>query len=547
MKRLTTLALALALMGGACALAAPVDAGRAGQVASAYVNALPKARAALSVKSVEKCADNLYLVNFAPTGFAIVSADDASQPIVSYGLDQNLRRSDIPENMQFMLSEASLTVQLHKQGPANSRWKAIESGQAVRMARDNEPIDELIKVRWNQPSPYNKYCPGEGKNKALVGCVAVAMSQAMSVQKYPAQPTGYIVYNSVNYNLLEVDLDKEPKYDWDAILSGSNQFDAAARLMWHAGMSVEMDYGTDGSGIPSTQTYRITNALKNNFGYPNAQWYSRESYRGDWDQLVLNELQAGRAVVYNAIDTKGGYGHSFNVDGYDGDGMYHLNWGWGGIGNGYFALDALKDEAMDMNYDSYHRVVTGIGGTNSPLKSLELSDMVVEEDTPAGTAVAALLVNGAMPVDSDVRVEVTGEYNKHSNEYEAVPFKYDKGLIYTTQQLTASDKPVYVRVQVTMKKETGIKLTQGFNINVTAPLPLESRSAVAYDRATKQFTVKCKFGSTYTVKNSQGTVVCSGTIAEKPSFTFLRSQLTPGRNTVELSYGSKTKTFAIEL
>lgn len=547
MKRLTIVALAFALLGATCAIAAPVDAGRAGKVASAFVGALPKARAGLSVKSVEKCNDNLYLVNFAPTGYAIVAADDAATPIVSYGLDQNLKVSDIPENMAFMLSEANLTVELKKNGKANSRWTAIENGSARRMARDNEPIEELIKVKWNQPSPYNKYCPGEGKNKAIVGCVAVAMSQAMSVQKYPAQSTGYVVYNSVNYGMLEVDLDKEPAYNWDDIISGKNSWDAAARLMWHAGMTVEMDYGSDGSGIPSNQTYRISNALKNNFGYPDAQWHSRDSYRGDWDQLVLNELQAGRAVIYNAIDTKGGYGHSFNVDGYDGDGMFHLNWGWGGVGNGYFALDALKDEAMSMNYDSYHRLVTGIGGTNSSLKSLALSDMVVEDDTPVGTAVAALLVNGAMPVDADMKVEVTGEYNKHSNEYAAVPFKYENGLLYTTQQLTASSEPLYVRVQVTMKKEAGVKLTQGFNLSITSPQPLESRSSLTYDRVAKKFTVKCKFGSTYTVKNSQGAVVASGKIAESPSFEFSRTQLTPGKNTVELTNGAKTKTFTIDL
>lgn len=547
MKRLASVALALALMGGACALAAPVDAGRAGNVASAFVNALPKARTGLTVKSVEKYTDNLYLVNFAPTGYAIVSADDAAMPIVGYGLDQNLRRADLPESMEFMLSEADRTVQLKKNGAANARWTSIENGSARRLSRDAEPVDELIKVKWNQPAPYNKYCPGDGKSKAIVGCVAVAMSQAMSVQKYPAKSTGYVMYNSVNYGMLEVDLDKEPEYNWDEILSGKDSWDAAARLMWHAGMTVEMDYGSDGSGIPSNQTYRISNALKNNFGYPDATWHARDTYRGDWDQLVLNELQAGRAVVYNAIDTKGGYGHSFNVDGYDGDGMFHLNWGWGGVGNGYFALDALKDEAMSMNYDSYHRLVTGIGGTTSPLKSLALSDLIVEEDTPAGTAFAALLVNGAMPVDSDVKVEVTGEYNKHSNEYASVPFKYQSGLLYTTEALQASDEPIYVRVQVTMKKETGVKLTQGFNITVSKPLPLESRSAISYDRAAKTFTVKCKFGSAYTVKNAQGTVVASGSIAESPSFQFSRSQLTPGKNTVELSYGSKTKTFTIDL
>jgi len=57
--------------------------------------------------------------------------------------------------------------------------------------------------------------------------------------------------------------------------------------------------------------------------------------------MMMDELQDGRPIEYIAVSsTKGG--HAFNVDGYDADGLFHVNWGWSGSGNGYFALNAFS-------------------------------------------------------------------------------------------------------------------------------------------------------------------------------------------------------------
>jgi hypothetical protein len=37
-------------------------------------------------------------------------------------------------------------------------------------------------------------------------------------------------------------------------------------------------------------------------------------------------------------------GHAFVCDGYDGNGLYHFNWGWGGAYDGYFKLAILNPE-----------------------------------------------------------------------------------------------------------------------------------------------------------------------------------------------------------
>lgn len=548
MKKSISVLLLSAIVGSSAAWAEHVGQDRAAQIAANYVGAQAGASSGLSASSVDVISDNLYLVRFAPKGWAIVSSDDCAEPIIAYSTSGSLSQQNLPDNMRHMISEASASVKIDAiSGQANQRWTQIERKQ---FSRAGEPVKPLIQVNWNQSDPWNKYCPGTGSNKAIVGCVAVAMAQAMSVQQYPMKPMGQVTYAPAGYGQITLDYDKEPNYDWDALVkpSASNHKDEAARLMYHTGVSVRMNYGADGSGIPSNEVYRITNALSTNFGYPNVAYYKRDDYRGDWEQLLLNELVAGHALIYNAIDTKGGYGHSFNIDGYDGQ-LYHVNWGWGGYGDGYFNINALKDSQMNMNYDASHYAVTGIGAVNSPLQGVYISDTQVEEDTPIGSGIAAVLVNGSLP-ESGMKVEVTGEYNSQNNTFKDIPLEYKNGVLYTTRALSAAtDGTIYVRVKVSMKGDNNkeINLIQGFNVAVTAPQPIERRISLSYDRLTKKFTLKSKFGSTYTVTNSQGAVIATGTLDSEPAVEFGRDQLTVGNNTVEVKCNGKSKQFFISL
>ena len=70
---------------------------------------------------------------------------------------------------------------------------------------------------------------------------------------------------------------------------------------------------------------------------------SRSLYSlAEWTQILDNELAAGRPVFYSGSSTDGG--HQFICDGSDGQGLYHINWGWGGYQNGYFDVTILNPE-----------------------------------------------------------------------------------------------------------------------------------------------------------------------------------------------------------
>ena len=67
----------------------------------------------------------------------------------------------------------------------------------------------------------------------------------------------------------------------------------------------------------------------------------------EWENMIYNELANNRPVVYGGQSDDGG--HAFVCDGYDGNGMFHINWGWGGYGDDYFSLSVLNPYAVNVS------------------------------------------------------------------------------------------------------------------------------------------------------------------------------------------------------
>lgn len=540
MKKLFLFLLLVATVFSAGAKEVPEQ--RAKDIAVQFISSRTARQA--SVKSIQAVGQDkkaYYVVNFAPQGWALIAADDVVRPIIGYSKTGSLSLSLIPDNMKFVLDEYEKEIAtVARTVTSEHPYWSMPTGTLTRAS--GTVIEPLIQVNWNQSAPYNVYCP---QKKALVGCVAVAMSQAMSVQRYPARAKGSVSYTSPNYGGMSINYDNEMAYNWDDILSGANNYDEAARLMFHAGMSVKMDYGEDGSGIPSNEVNRISDALKNNFSYPESVEYIwREHYSGDWEQLLLNELNAGRAIIYNAVDSQARAGHSFNLDGYDGDGHFHVNWGWGGYGNGEFAVDGLRDLAMSMNYDTYHVVVIGIGAPDQVLKSISLSTSRIEEGLPAGAVVGSVLVNKEAP-KAGYRLTVHGTYDSRTGSYATVPFVVEDGMLKTTETLNATTTSQW-NVEITVEDpESGSSLTQGFRIVVDPWKSLESTTSLKYDRRTGSFTLATKHNVSYRMLDANGQVLQEGRLEPLPELQFSATQLSPGRNSIELTCGDETKTFQI--
>ncbi len=243
-------------------------------------------------------------------------------------------------------------------------------------------------VMWNQDSPFNDLCPEYAVGqRSPSGCVATAMAQVMFVHQWPKRGTGTHTYSPaiLNGNTLTADFGSTD-YNWDAMIpyyadrlhadgfTSEQSRAAVAELMLHCGVSVDMVYYTQ-SGATD---YDVPPALVNYFNYDRGLAYrKREHYATrDWLGFIHAELEAGRPVLAYGRSASGG--HAYVFDGMDANGFIHVNWGWGGMSNGYFNTSALTPPTQgiggsDGGFNYSQRIITGI----KPVSD-QLSDFHVE-------------------------------------------------------------------------------------------------------------------------------------------------------------------------
>ena len=282
-----------------------------------------------------------YVVQFEPAGYALISADDRVQPLISYSTTERFQLEEAPEPMSLWLKNRASEIKQAKSTLRHAKRHVGWQSNLLRSDNQTEKIPFLIKVGWDQRSPYNKYCPvtRNGK-KTLVGCVAVAMGQAMTVFRHPARPKSSLRYSVDNVGVVEVNFDEEPAYDWDKIISGSDNNDEAARLLYHCGVSVRMKYRESSS---SANEIDMIEALAHKFSYisDSLKFYFSNNYietNEFLNEIILPELKRGRPIFYG-IGNGPSKGHLINIDGYDGVNAFHFNWGWGPVSDVYYTLD----------------------------------------------------------------------------------------------------------------------------------------------------------------------------------------------------------------
>ncbi len=210
-----------------------------------------------------------------------------------------------------------------------------------------DEVQPLCTDLWEQSQPFYAMTPMIDSTHCYVGCVALNMAQAMYFYKYPAQGKGGHTYtDSLGCGqTLSVDFSSH-KYEWNYMIDkykgmeySDRQVNAVAQLLSDCGIAVDMKYGISAS---AASIFRQPQALVDYFGYDKA---IRVIYRdlfshSELHNLIRSELAANRPVLCSGYGIDGG-GHAFVIDGYDSNGLYHINWGWGGWCNGYYNIDYM--------------------------------------------------------------------------------------------------------------------------------------------------------------------------------------------------------------
>ncbi len=299
---------------------------------------------------------NYYIFNTTGNqGYVIVSGDDRTTPILGYTDSGSFDPNKMPSNMKAWLENYEHEIEaLDMLGITGSDLTA------PRPTRNS--ISPMITSHWDQAAPYWNHCPefmdinenGDTVGElAYTGCVATSMAQIMNYHKFPLSCSQiippYIVtfYWHEEYGAFETDPLDPIFFDWDNMrdhYTGAEteaEKDAVAWLMLYAGCAAHMQYGLNAS---STSDPYIPTALNEYFNY-DAKLVYRSDYEQDtWEDLIYQELAEGRPMIYNGRAGTGG-GHSFVCDGYAYGDYFHINWGWGGLGDGYFVLSVLNPYA----------------------------------------------------------------------------------------------------------------------------------------------------------------------------------------------------------
>ncbi|MDD2611852.1 MAG: thiol protease/hemagglutinin PrtT [Bacteroidales bacterium] len=287
-------------------------------------------------------------------GFVIVSGDDAVRPILAYSDEGSFPSENIPENVKNWLDYYHHEIQYAVTQASSQVYKTESSLGSTYSAV--APL--LGKIKWNQLTPYNLLCPYDKKSSAetVVGCVALAMAQVMDYYKWPEKGTGSNAYYLTTLDTVATLVSANfgnTTYQWNKILdyydqnATPEQDSAVATLAYHCGVACHMEYGTAASGGSSAYSNDAGTAMIKYFGYdPDLQMLTRSYYDlASWTEIMLNELDADRPILYGGSSVYGG--HEFVCDGYDNDGFFHFNWGWGGSADGYYSISTLDPFSYD--------------------------------------------------------------------------------------------------------------------------------------------------------------------------------------------------------
>ncbi len=344
-KKLFTLLLLVAVT--ACnAWAARVSENRARAIAGEFFNAMMPQKPAI-MKGHGSNAAYYVFNNPERPGWVIVAGDDRARTILAYGDEDYFDESEVPECVQDWLSGYVEQIEAIDMIKPESQ---VDNDASVIGATKSK-IAPLLFSKWAQGLPFNQQCPSYsttdgGTSYSPAGCVAIAMAQLMYYYKSSYGCDAIPAYTSTN-NGFTADRPAlaSTHFNWAIInpwyhneASNSASAQEVQKLVKYCGQAVEMQYGKSSSSATSQR-----NAFTAYFGYSKlSQQIKREDMTAAaWEDAIYTEIAAGRPVFISARKLNGG--HAFLCDGYDGNGLYHINWGWRGNENGFFALNAMSD------------------------------------------------------------------------------------------------------------------------------------------------------------------------------------------------------------
>lgn len=295
-----------------------------------------------------------YIVQYRPTGFVVVSGEDRIEPILVFNAENDFRYDEWEHNyMPFYLEKAlggrwdilNDEIAAGKQPPTHERWIRLRS--RLNSKPDLKTITHRssgggdgIYVLWDTPlwdqgDPYDETVIAHNGGIAGIptGCVATAMAIKMRYHEWPLTGEGAHFYfdlqGSVNF-VHYVDFGAQ-SYDWSAMptkdIDPAQSYPELADLMYHCGVSVDMDYEVGSSGA---YTGDAPAAMRDYFRYTGYLWHT-----SNHEPDLITSIRGGLPTLLRWD------GHAMVADGYRDTGpeYFHINLGWSGGSNDWYNLN----------------------------------------------------------------------------------------------------------------------------------------------------------------------------------------------------------------
>ncbi len=312
------------------------------------------------LKTVNKITDEkgeelIYVINYEDGGFLLLSADKRVAPVLAFSETNSFtsEESDLRGGVNFWVQTTKEGIKsVKKENKEQSEevkflWNKYLSSSSLKVYDPENPppcqdvytwVGPLMQTKWDQGCTFNSlldpcsnpdYC-----NKVPAGCVAVAMAQVMKYHQYPSS------------------------YSWSS-MPNTYGTSATAGLMYDLGVpsALDMDYTCSNSTVSS---YNIVPTFENVFSY------STSATHANYNQATVKyEIDYDRPVIL--VGTDGTEAHAWVCDGYASAyycelGVttlhFHMNWGWLGEYDAYFAYNNFNPDTYSFNTN--RKMVTGI-------------------------------------------------------------------------------------------------------------------------------------------------------------------------------------------
>ena len=331
-----------------------------------------------------------YVVGRDGGGFVIVSGNDNVRPVLALSYTNRFQVEGMPCNVSAWMERIKRYSQSATEATpeVKAQWEALEQtkGGVLDGVTGVYYPNGTRTVEWDQDEPGSSLLPTASNDTehAISGCVAIAVAQIMTWFKYPAAGQGTVSgYTSsinshtvsINSHTLGVQTNDgwDGTYDWEGMaeLTDYQKFRAAkgtplekdiAHLVYDIGTLLRLNYSSTATG---GNVNRIASQFSEHMGY-SKKAYERLREEGypawKWDEMLVEEVTK-HPLYYSGDDPYEDVGHAYVLDGYgyyQGNVVFHFNFGWRGLCNGFYSSDyqapADDPNITDAGYGEYHNV-----------------------------------------------------------------------------------------------------------------------------------------------------------------------------------------------